>query len=86
MASRDDIIVSCHHHMLRETTVGSGDYEGVSKNADGTYRSGRYHGPDGAPEGARLERPQGVVITQQRRFELLCCARQRSQIDELQLD
>jgi hypothetical protein len=38
--------------MLRETTVGSGDYEGVSKNADGTFRSGKYHGPDGAPEGA----------------------------------
>jgi len=51
-SSREDIIISCHHHMLRETTVGSGDYEGVSKNADGTYRSGRYHGPDGAPEGA----------------------------------
>jgi Calcineurin-like phosphoesterase len=51
-ASSDEIIVTCHHHMLRETTVGSGDYEGVSRNADGTYRSGKYHGPDGAPEGA----------------------------------
>jgi hypothetical protein len=51
-SSADDIVVSCHHHMLRETTVGSGDYEGVSKNPDGTYRAGKYHGADGAPEGA----------------------------------
>jgi hypothetical protein len=51
-SSADEIVVTCHHHMLRETTVGSGDYEGVSKNPDGTYRSGKYHGPDGAPEGA----------------------------------
>ena len=50
-SSADEIVVTCHHHMLRETTVGSGDYEGVSKNPDGTYRSGKYHGPDGAPEG-----------------------------------
>ncbi len=27
-ANRDAIIVSAHHHMLRETTVGSGDFEG----------------------------------------------------------
>ena len=51
-ASADEIVVTCHHPMLRETTVGSGDYEGVSKNPDGTYRSGKYHGPDGVPEGA----------------------------------
>lgn len=51
-SSHDDIIMSCHHHMLRETTVGSGDFEGVTKNPDGTFRSAKYHGPDGAPEGA----------------------------------
>jgi 3',5'-cyclic AMP phosphodiesterase CpdA len=51
-ASRNEIIISCHHHMLRETTVASGDFEGVTRNPDGTYRPGRYHGPDGAPEGA----------------------------------
>src|SRR5262245_12550354 len=51
-AGKDEIIVTGAHHMLRETTVGSGDYEGVSRNPDGTFRSGRYHGPDGAPEGA----------------------------------
>ena len=50
--ANDEIIISCHHHMLRETTVGSGDFEGVQKNPDGTYRRGRYHGADGAPEGA----------------------------------
>ena len=51
-AARDEIVITGAHHMLRETTVGSGDYEGVSRNPDGTFRSGRYHGPDGAPEGA----------------------------------
>jgi hypothetical protein len=51
-AAPDDIIVSCHHHMLRETTVASGDFEGVSRYPDGRYRHGRYHGVDGAPEGA----------------------------------
>jgi len=41
----DVIIITCHHHMLKETTVASGPWEGVE---------GRYHGslPDGAPEGA----------------------------------
>jgi len=48
----DDIVISCHHHMLRETTVASGDYEGLSRYPDGTYRHGRYHGVDGVPEGA----------------------------------
>ncbi len=42
---RDSIIVSVHHHMLKQTTVASGDWEGVN---------GRYHGrfEDGAPIGA----------------------------------
>ncbi len=48
----DEIVVSVHHHMLRETTVASGDYEGVSRYPDGRYRHGRYHGVDGVPEGA----------------------------------
>ena len=48
----DDIVISCHHHMLRETTVGSGDFEGVAQYPDGRYRHGRYHGVDGVPEGA----------------------------------
>lgn len=51
-ADEDEIIFSAHHHMLRETTVASGDFEGVSQYPDGTYRHGRYHGVDGVPEGA----------------------------------
>lgn len=44
-AHRDRIVISCHHHMLEDTTVASGLGEGVG---------GGYHGnfPDGAPEGA----------------------------------
>jgi hypothetical protein len=42
-ANRDAIIISAHHHMLRETTVGSGDWEGVLKKPDGSYES-KYHG------------------------------------------
>lgn len=48
----DDILITAHHHMLRETTVASGDFEGLSRYPDGRYRHGRYHGVDGAPEGA----------------------------------
>lgn len=44
-SNQDKIIVSCHHHMLKETTVASGDWEGV----DGGYH-GRFG--DGAPVGA----------------------------------
>jgi hypothetical protein len=51
-ASAGDIVITCHHHMLRETTVASGDFEGVSRYPDGRYRHGRYHGVDGVPEGA----------------------------------
>jgi len=44
-ANQDSIIISCHHHMLRNTTVASGPGEGIE---------GDYHGnfPDGAPVGA----------------------------------
>jgi hypothetical protein len=42
-SNRDSIIISAHHHMLRETTVGSGDWEGLIKMPDGTIKS-RYHG------------------------------------------
>ncbi|MBX7209018.1 MAG: metallophosphoesterase [Verrucomicrobiaceae bacterium] len=42
-ANRDLIVISAHHHMLRETTVGSGDWEGVEKLPDGSFKS-RYHG------------------------------------------
>jgi len=52
-ANRDSIIITCHHHMLRETTVASGPWEGFVRDADGHW-TGHYHGyfPDGGPEGA----------------------------------
>jgi len=44
-AHPDRIVISCHHHMLEDTTVASGLGEGIA---------GKYHGnfPDGAPEGS----------------------------------
>ena len=44
-ANPESIVISAHHHMLRETTVASGPWEGVDN---------RYHGrfEDGAPRGA----------------------------------
>lgn len=52
-ANPDKIILSCHHYMLKETTAGSGPWEGFIKQADGSYM-GFFHGyaPDGGPEGA----------------------------------
>ena len=49
--NQDKVIVSAHHHMLRETTVASGPWEGFRKDEEGSLR---YHGyfPDGGPEGA----------------------------------
>jgi len=43
--NQDKIIVTAHHHMLKDTTVASGEWEGVN---------GGYHGrfEDGAPAGA----------------------------------
>ena len=51
--NRDGIIISTHHHMLRETTVASGPWEGYVKGKNGEWVS-HYHGyfPDGGPEGA----------------------------------
>lgn len=51
--SQDHIIVSAHHHMLKETTVASGPWEGFEKNEAGDWQ-GYYHGyyPQGGPEGA----------------------------------
>jgi hypothetical protein len=44
-SNQEKIIVTCHHHMLKDTTVASGPWEGIM---------GNYHGhfEDGAPEGA----------------------------------
>jgi len=51
--NQDKIIVSAHHHMLRETTVASGPWEGFRKDKEGKWRP-YYDGyfPDGGPEGA----------------------------------
>jgi len=44
---------SPHHYMLKETTVASGDWEGMRRDEDGNWKS-YYHGykPQGAPVGA----------------------------------
>ena len=51
--SPDSIIISAHHHMLRETTVASGPWEGFVRDERGQWRS-HYHGyfADGGPQGA----------------------------------
>lgn len=52
-SSPNAIIISGHHHMLKETTTGSGPWEGFTRREDGSWRS-LYHGynPSGAPQGA----------------------------------
>ncbi|MFW6060225.1 MAG: hypothetical protein ACODAQ_08585 [Phycisphaeraceae bacterium] len=52
-ANPDAIIVTCHHYMLKDTTVASGEFEGCWKDADGTVHA-PYHGykPRGTPRGA----------------------------------
>ena len=51
--NQDCVIISTHHHMLKETTIASGPYEGFVKDENGQWK-GKYHGyfPDGGPEGA----------------------------------
>ncbi len=51
--NRDCVIISVHHHMLRETTVASGPWEGFKKGEKGEWK-GNYHGyyPKGGPKGA----------------------------------
>lgn len=52
-ANQDSIIISAHHYMLKYTTVASGEWEGMRKDADGNWKS-HYHGykPQGTPIGA----------------------------------
>ncbi|MGC9348876.1 MAG: hypothetical protein ACP5JG_12100 [Anaerolineae bacterium] len=49
----ESIIISAHHYVLKDTTVASGEWEGMRKDADGNWVS-HYHGykPKGAPRGA----------------------------------
>jgi len=44
-SNREKVLVTAHHHVLKDTTLGSGEWEGIM---------GPYHGyfEDGAPEGA----------------------------------
>jgi hypothetical protein len=51
--NRSSIIVSAHHYVLKNTTVASGDWEGMRRNADGAWESW-YHGyyEQGTPQGA----------------------------------
>ena len=52
-ANPSSIIISAHHHMLRETTVGSGPWEGHHQDETGRWQT-RYHRyfADGGPEGS----------------------------------
>ena len=52
-AHPDHLIISAHHYMLKETTVASGDWQGMRRAAAGNWQS-HYHGykPQGAPIGA----------------------------------
>ena len=49
----DSLIVTVHHYVLRDTTVASGRWEGVSRTPDGGWKS-NYHGYKklGTPQGA----------------------------------
>jgi hypothetical protein len=51
--NQDCIVISAHHHMLKETTVASGLWEGHTKDANGNWTN-YYHGyyADGGPEGS----------------------------------
>lgn len=51
--NRDSIIVTVHHYVLKDTTVASGEWEGVRRGADGTLHE-HYHRPflEGTPQGA----------------------------------
>lgn len=52
-ANRDAIILCAHHYVLKDTTVASGEWEGMQKGPDGRWRS-KYHGyyEQGTPQGA----------------------------------
>lgn len=52
-ANPDCIITSIHHYVLKDTTVASGDWEGMRKDGDNNWQQ-HYHGyyPEGTPRGA----------------------------------
>jgi hypothetical protein len=51
--NRSSIIISAHHYVLKDTTVASGEWEGMQKDENGGWKTG-YHGyfPEGTPQGA----------------------------------
>jgi hypothetical protein len=52
-AHPDQLVVSAHHYMLKDTTVASGDWEGCWRDEGGVVHQ-PYHGykPNGTPRGA----------------------------------
>lgn len=52
-ANPESIIISVHHYVLKNTTVASGEWEGMRKDENGKWR-GHYHGhkEKGTPSGA----------------------------------
>lgn len=51
--NRSSIIISAHHYVLKDTTVASGEWEGMRRDENGAWKN-RYHGyfPEGTPQGA----------------------------------
>jgi len=51
--NHSSIIISAHHYVLKNTTVASGEWEGMRHDVSGAWRSW-YHGyfPQGTPQGA----------------------------------
>lgn len=51
--NRASIIISAHHYVLKNTTVASGEWEGMRRDENGNWRR-FYHGyyPQGTPQGA----------------------------------
>ena len=51
--NRSSVIISAHHYMLKNTTVASGEWEGMQRNKNGEWEP-HYHGyiPQGTPQGA----------------------------------
>jgi hypothetical protein len=51
--NQTSIIISAHHYVLKDTTVASGEWEGMQRDENGAWTP-RYHGyfPEGTPQGA----------------------------------
>ena len=50
--NRNSIIISAHHYVLKNTTVASGEWEGLQRDQNGAWKP-RYHNylPQGTPQG-----------------------------------